>query len=81
MLQILGILAVVAVVVILFVRPSSVIAVVLAVVVVGAAIAVSWNDVEQTRARRAADTQSQQLNAAAQPNVTAPPPTPAHSGT
>ena len=52
MLEILGIAVVVALVVTLFVRPSTAVAVILAVGVVGAAVAVSWNDVEQTRAQR-----------------------------
>lgn len=54
MLEILGIALVAALVITLFVRPSTAVAIVLAAGVVGAAIAVSWNDVEQTRTQRAA---------------------------
>jgi hypothetical protein len=54
MLEILGIAVVVALVMTLFVRPSTTVAIVLALGVVGAAIAVSWNDVDQTKAQRAA---------------------------
>jgi hypothetical protein len=79
MLQVLGILAVVAVVFTLFIRPASIIAVVLAVGVVGAAIVVSWHDVEQVRAQRAANASFQQENAAASAAVTVPPNT-ARSG-
>jgi hypothetical protein len=81
MLETLGILVVVALVFTLFLRPGATVAIVLAVVVVGAAVVVSWNDIEQTRAQRAANAAVQQQNAAVQPNVSVPPPTPAHSGT
>lgn len=54
MLELLGIAVVVALVITLFVRPSTTVAIILALGVVGAGIAVSWNDVEQTRAERAA---------------------------
>ena len=76
--QILGILALIAVVVTLFVRPSGILAVVLAVGVVVAAIVVSWNDVEQYRQQRAANAAFQQENSAAA--VTVPPPNPTRSG-
>lgn len=72
MIQMLGILAVVAVVVTLFVRPSSVVAVVLAVGAVIAGIIVSWNDVEQVRAQRAANAAFQQENASTSAAVTVP---------
>jgi hypothetical protein len=81
MLQIIGVLAIIALVVILFIRPASIVAVVLAVGVVGAAIVVSWNDVERVRAQRASDSSLVQRNAATQPAVRVPPPTPPHSGT
>lgn len=81
MLEILAVLAVVTLVFTLLLRPGATATILLAVAVVGAAVAVSWNDIEYTRAQRAAGAASAQPNAAAQANVTAPPPTPAHSGT
>jgi hypothetical protein len=54
MLEVLGIAMAVALVMTLFVRPSTTVAIVLALGVVGTAIAVSWNDVDQTKAQRAA---------------------------
>ena len=80
MLEILGIAVVVALVITLFVRPSTTVAVILAIGVVGAAIAVSWNDVEQTRVERAATNAAleRQSTSAA---VTAPTAAPAtHAG-
>ncbi len=79
MLQILGIVAIIAMVATLFSRPSSTVAVVLAAGVVVAAIIVSWNDVEQTRAQREA------VNSALQRQSTSavlpiPPPTATHAG-
>ena len=80
MLEILGIALVVALVMTLFVRPSTTVAIILALGVVGAAVAVSWNDVEQTRAERAATNaalERQNTSAA----VTAPTAAPAtHAG-
>lgn len=83
LLQILGVVLVLALVFTLFVRPGATLAVILAVGVVGAAIVVSWNDIQQTRAQQAARAAFVQQSASAlvQPNVTVPPPTPAHSGT
>jgi hypothetical protein len=77
--QLFGILLVVSIVVAVLVRPAGALAVVLAVGVVGAAIIVSWNDVEQYRQQRAARAAFQQENATASA-VTVPPPNPAHSG-
>jgi hypothetical protein len=80
MLEILGIALVVALVVTLFIRPSTIVAIVLAFGIVATAIAVSWNDVEQTRAQRAAANAAleRQSTSAA---VTAPSPAPAtHAG-
>jgi hypothetical protein len=79
LVEIFGVLAVVAVVAALLVRPAGALAIVLAVGVVGAAIIVSWNDVEQYRQQRAAQAAFQQENAAASA-VTVPPPNPARSG-
>jgi hypothetical protein len=79
LLQILGVLAVVALVITLFVRPGAVLAMVLAVGVVGAAIAVSWNDIEQSRAQRAANAAFQQENAPAS-SVTIPYSNDTHAG-
>jgi hypothetical protein len=81
LLQILGVVLVLALVFTLFIRPGATVAVLLAAAVVGAAVVVSWNDIAQVRAQRAAQAGFQQQNAAVQPNVTVPPPTPAHSGT
>lgn len=81
LLQILGIILVLALVFTLFVRPGATLALVLAVGVVAAAIVVSWNDIEQTRAQHAASAALQQQNAAAQPNATVPQSNTAHSGT
>jgi predicted negative regulator of RcsB-dependent stress response len=79
LLQLLGILAFAAIVVALFVRPAGVLAIVLAVGIVGAGIIVSWNDVEQHRQQRAAQAAFQQEKASASA-VTVPPPNSAHSG-
>ena len=81
LLQILGIILVLALVFTLFVRPGATLALVLAVGVVAAAIVVSWNDIEQTRTQHAANAALQQQNAAAQPNVAVPQSNTAHSGT
>jgi 4-hydroxybenzoate polyprenyltransferase len=78
LLQILGILVVAALAITLFVRPGATVAIVLAVGVVLAAIVVSWNDVEQYRAQRAANAMLQHENSSAA--VTVPPPNPAHAG-
>jgi len=80
LLQILGVVLVLALVFTLFIRPGATIAIVLALGVVGAAVVVSWDDVQQARAQRAANVALQQQGATAQPNVTVPPPTPTHSG-
>lgn len=81
MLEILGVLAVVALVFTLFLRPGATVAILLALTIVGMAVVVSWNDIEQTRTQRAAGAISSSPNAAAQANVTATPPTATHSGT
>jgi len=77
--QLFGILLVVSIVVAALVRPAGVLAMVVAVGMVGTAIIVSWNDVEQYRQQRAAKAAFQQENAKASA-VTVPPPNPAHSG-
>lgn len=79
MLQILGILAVVVLVGVLFVRPASALAIVLAVGVVVAAIIVSWHDVEQVHAQRAVAAAIRQETAPSS-SVTVPPSNPAHAG-
>ncbi|HTW52491.1 MAG TPA: hypothetical protein VME45_11450 [Stellaceae bacterium] len=81
LLQILGAALVVALVFTLFIRPGATLAILLAVGVVVMAVVVSWNDIEQVRTQRAAQTASSQQNVTAQANTTAPQPTPAHSGT
>jgi predicted cation transporter len=77
MLEVIGIAVVAALVITLFVRPSAVVAIVLAVGVVAAAIVVSWHDIEQTRAQSAVDTALARQNTAA---VTTPAPQPTHAG-
>ena len=52
LVQFFGILAVLAIVVIVFMRPAGALAVVLAVGIVVAAVVVSWRDVEHQRHRR-----------------------------
>ena len=80
MLEVLGIALVVALVATLLVRPSASVAIILALGVVGAAIAVSWNDVEQTRAERAATNAALERQATSAA-VTAPTAAPAtHAG-
>ena len=81
LLQTLGIILLVALVLTLFIRPGTTLAVMLAVGVVAAAIIVNWNDVQRTRAQRGENAAFQQEQAAVQPNVTVPAPTAAHSGT
>jgi hypothetical protein len=72
MLEILGIVAVIALVMTLFVRPSGIVPVVLAIGVVGAAIFVTWNQIETYRAQKAANSEIIQPQASA--GVTVPPP-------
>ena len=80
MLEILGIAVVAALVMTLFVRPSTTVAVILALGVVGAAVAASWNDVEQTRAPRAATNAALERQSTSA-TVTAPSAAPAtHAG-
>ncbi|HWB50716.1 MAG TPA: hypothetical protein VG651_16530 [Stellaceae bacterium] len=80
MLEVLGIALVVALVITLFIRPSATVAVILALGVVGAAIAVSWNDVEQTKAQRAAVNAALERQSASTAAVTVPTPAPTHAG-
>lgn len=80
LLQTLGIVLVLALVLTLFIRPGATVAVLLALGVVGASVFVSWDDVQQARAQRAANVALQQQGAKVQPNVTVPPPAPTHSG-
>ena len=77
-LQVLGILLVLVIFTTFLLRPSGVFPIVLAVGVVAAAIFVSWNDIEQSRAERAAQAASQQENASV--GVTVPSPSATHSG-
>ncbi|HTZ35968.1 MAG TPA: hypothetical protein VMB84_08080 [Stellaceae bacterium] len=79
-LQVLGVLVVVGLVITLLVRPGSFVALLLAVGVVIAAVVVSWHDVEQYRAQRAANAAIQQQNAAAAASAPAPQPNPAPTG-
>jgi hypothetical protein len=80
LVQILGILAVIGLVTILFLRPGGILPVVLAVAVVVAAIVVSWRDVEQYHVQKAATAAFQQENASTSAAVTVPPPNPTRSG-
>jgi hypothetical protein len=72
LLQILGILVVIALIVTLLVRPAGIVPIVLAVGVVAVAIFVTWNQVETYRAQKAASAGVFQPEA--QAGVTVPPP-------
>jgi hypothetical protein len=72
LVELLGIAAAVCLLVALWARPVGLFAVVFAFAIVGAAILVSWNDIEQVRAQRAASTTFQQQNASAAVTVPAP---------
>lgn len=80
-LQIVGVVLVVALVFTLFIRPGATLAIALACGVVAAAIVVSWKDVEQTRTQHSAQMAPAQQSASVQPNASAQSPAPAHSGT
>ena len=72
LVEFVGIAAAVCLVVALWARPVGLFAVFVALVVVGTAIIVSWNDIEQVRAQRAMGNAFQQQNASAA--ITVPPP-------
>ncbi|HVH78228.1 MAG TPA: hypothetical protein VM782_02460 [Stellaceae bacterium] len=80
LLETLGILLVVALVVTLFIRPGATVALLLAAGVIIAGIVVSWNDIERTRAQRAANAAFQQQNASTSAAVSVPPSTSQRSG-
>jgi uncharacterized membrane protein (GlpM family) len=71
-LQIVGIVAIIALTAMLVLRPSGIVPVILAFAVVVAAIVVSWRDVEQYRQERAASSEFQQRSTTA--STTAPTP-------
>jgi uncharacterized membrane protein len=75
LLQVLGILAVIAMVLALLFRPGGAAAIVLAVVAVVAGIAVSWRDVERSREQRALAAAERSQIAATAPAPTIPDPT------
>lgn len=71
-LQTVGIVAIIALIAMLVLRPSGIVPVILAFAVVVAAIVVSWRDVEQYHQQRAAGSEFQQRNTTA--STTAPTP-------
>jgi predicted membrane protein len=73
LLQVLGIIAVLAMVTTFLLRPGSMFAVALAVLAVVAGIVVSWRDVERYREQRAVAATQQSETAAATPELAAPP--------
>jgi hypothetical protein len=78
LLQFLGIVAVIALVATILIRPSGIVVVVLAVGVVIAGIVVSWHDVVQYREQQAAVREFNQRQTEA--GVTVPPPNLPRSG-
>jgi len=80
LVEFFGIAAAVCLVVALWARPVGLFAVFFALVVVGAAILVSWNDIERVRADRAARAAFQQQTANASPSGSVLHPAPVHSG-
>jgi hypothetical protein len=64
LVELLGIASVVCLMVALWARPVGLFAVVFAFAIVGAAILISWNDIEQARAQRAQSSafQTEQAN-------------------
>jgi predicted membrane protein len=79
LLQVIGILAVIALVATMLTRPAGVLAMVLAAGVVVAAIVVTWNQVETYQTLKAANSAAIQPQAAA--GATMPPaPSPAPAG-
>jgi hypothetical protein len=73
LVEIVGIAAAISLLVALWTRPAGLFAVVVAFVIVGAAILVSWHDVLQFRAQRDARAAFQQELAKASPAVSVPP--------
>jgi hypothetical protein len=71
--DIVGIFAVITLIAILLVRPSGVVGVALALVLVGTGIAVSWHSISQERQQKA-DTEAFYRREAAAPAIGAPPP-------
>ncbi|HTZ35003.1 MAG TPA: hypothetical protein VMB84_03195 [Stellaceae bacterium] len=80
LIEVIGIGAAVCLLVALWARPVGMFAIVFALAVVGAAILVSWNDVQAVRANRAARAALQQEQASSSPAVTVPPAGYAHAG-
>jgi len=71
--ELVGIAAAICLLVALWARPAGMFAVFVAFVIVGTAILVSWNDVEQSRQERAVKAAFQQEVAKASPSVSVPP--------
>ena len=72
LVELLAIASVVCLLVALWTRPVGLFAVVFALAVVGTAVLVSWNDVQQARAERAASAAFQQQGRSAAVTVPAP---------
>ena len=72
LVELLGIASAVCLLVALWTRPVGLFAVVFAFAVVGAAILVSWNDIEQVRAQRAQSSAFQTEQANTSPALTVP---------
>jgi hypothetical protein len=74
LVELLGIASAVCLLVALWARPVGLFAVVFAFAIVGAAILVSWNDIEQVRAQRAQSSafQTEQANSSSAVTVPAP---------
>ena len=80
LVEFVAVAAAVCLLVALWARPVGLFAVVFAFAIVGAAILMSWNDIDRVRAQRAASAAVQREIANASPRVTVPPPDRARSG-
>jgi hypothetical protein len=69
LVELLAIASTLCLLVALWARPVGLFAVVFAFAIVGAAILISWNDIEQVRAQRAARFQTEQADRSPAPTV------------
>ena len=74
LVELLGIASAVCLLVALLARPVGLFAVIFAFAIVGAAVLISWNDVQQTRAQQAASSAFQTREANTSPAVSVPAP-------
>jgi hypothetical protein len=72
LVELLGIASAVCLLVALWARPVGLFAVVFAFAIVGAAVLVSWNDIQQVRAQRATSSAFQTEQANTSPALTVP---------